>query len=142
MVFLGLVLLPLEEVEFALPKSFLLIKLRLELSMLLLHIIILGFPVLHLLSYAKLPLRQGLIELLILLLEFLVLDFVCLNKIFLLSLQVFVFFNLDSLFSLKLRVGLLDILFKLLECLSLLFILDLDALLLLLNSSGSLLHCL
>lgn len=41
MVFFGLILLSLKEIELALPKSFLLIHFRLELSMCLLHLIVL-----------------------------------------------------------------------------------------------------
>ena len=50
MVLLGLILLSFEEVKLTLPKSLLLIEFRLALSMLLLHVIVLGFPVLNLLS--------------------------------------------------------------------------------------------
>ena len=142
MVLLGLVLLLLEEVEFTLPESFLLIEFALEFSMVLFHLVVLALPVLHLLSNSQLTLRQGLIELLVLLLQPLIFNFIVLDKVFLLSFQVLVFLDLDSSFSLELRVRLLDVLFKLLECFSLLVILDLNAFLLLLNSCDSLLHCL
>mgnify|MGYP001075994172 CR=1 FL=1 len=50
MIFLGLIFLSLEEVEFTLPKCLFLIEFTLEFSMLLLHIIVLTLPVLNLLS--------------------------------------------------------------------------------------------
>ena len=86
MVLLGLILLSFEEVELTLPKSLLLIEFRLEFSMLLLHVVVLGFPVLYLLSDTKFTLRKGLVELLVLLLKLLVLDLVSLDKILLLPL--------------------------------------------------------
>lgn len=137
-IFLGLIFLPLEEIEFTLPKSLLFVELTLEFSMLLLHVIVLALPVLNLLSDSKLTLGKSLVKLLVLLLKLLIFNFVALDEIFLLSLQVLIFFNLNSLFSLELRMGLLDILLKLFKCLSLLLEFDFNTLLLLLDSGGSL----
>ena len=86
MVFFGLILLSLKEVEFSLPEGFFLVEFRLEFSMLLLHIIVLALPVLNLLPDTKLTLREGLVELLVLLLKLLILNFIRFDKIFLLSL--------------------------------------------------------
>ena len=72
--------------------------------MLSLHLVVLGLPVLNLLSDTKLPLRECLVELFILLLELKVLDLVALNELLLLSLQVLVFLELHSSFPLSLRL--------------------------------------
>lgn len=85
-VLFGLLFLLLEEFKFTLPKGLLLFKLALKVGMLSLHFVVLGLPVLYLLPDAKLSLGQGLVELLILLLEFEVLHLIALNKLFLLSL--------------------------------------------------------
>jgi hypothetical protein len=56
MIFLGLIFLSFEEIEFALPEGLLFVELTLKLSMLFLHVIILALPVLNLLSNSKLTL--------------------------------------------------------------------------------------
>jgi hypothetical protein len=56
MIFLGLIFLSLKEIEFTLPEGLLFVELTLELSMLLLHVIVLALPVLNLLSDSELPL--------------------------------------------------------------------------------------
>ena len=103
-VLLGLLLLLLKEFKLAFPEGLFLLKLALKVSMLSLHLVVLGLPVLNLLSDTKLPLRECLVELFILLLELKVLDLVALNELLLLSLQVLVFLELHSSFPLSLRL--------------------------------------
>ena len=100
-VFLGLILLLLKEIEFTLPESFLLLKFTLKVSMLSFHIVVLALPVFYLFSDTKLTLRECLIQLIIRLLKFLIFNFITLNELFLLSLQVLVLFDQNSFFSLE-----------------------------------------
>lgn len=74
------------------------------------------------------------------LLESLILNFVVLDELLLLSLEVLILLDLDSLLSFELRLGLLDVLLDLLEGFSLLLVLGLDALLFLLDSGHAFLE--
>ena len=138
-VLLGLFLLLLKELEFTFPKGFLFFELALKVGVCSLHFVVLALPLLDLFSDSQLTLGQGLVELLILLLESLVFDLVVLDELLLLSLEVLILFDLHGLFPLELGLRLLDVLLDLLEGLSLLLILGLDALLLLLDSGHALL---
>ena len=85
-VLLSLFFLLLEELKLTLPKRLLFLELTLQVSVLPLHLVVLGLPVLHLLSDAKLPLGQSLVELLVLLLQLQVFDLIGLDQLLLLSL--------------------------------------------------------
>jgi len=60
-VFLALLLLLFKEFEFAFPECFLFFKLALKIGMCSLHLIVLAFPLLNLLSNSDLSLRKCLV---------------------------------------------------------------------------------
>ena len=72
--------------------------------MLSFHFIVLALPVFYLFSDAEFSLGEGLVELVVLLLELDVLYFVGLDELLLGSLKVLILFDLDCAISLELRL--------------------------------------
>ena len=137
---LGLLLLLLQEFEFAFPECLLFFELALEIGVLSFHLVVLALPVFNLLSDAFFAVRDSLIELFILRSQLHILALQGANELLLLPLKVLMSLTLHSLLPLKVGIGLLDDLFELLVRLPLLLVLGLDVLLFLLDSGDPLLE--